>query len=197
MVENDSMKKYLNLPNCITAIRIVGAALLFFVTPMAMPYYIIYTVCGLSDAVDGMVARATGCSSEFGARLDSIADLIFYAAMLAGLLPELIRVLPPWIWYLVTFLILLRLAGYSLAAIRYKKFASLHTYMNKLTGAMMFAVPYFLPSAYGVGYCIAVGMVAAVSSIEEFLMHATSKEYTGGRKTILMKKPIRSDDKTA
>ena len=193
MVENDIMKKYLNLPNCITSIRIVGAVLLFFVTPLAVPFYVIYTICGLSDAVDGMVARATGSSSEFGARLDSIADLTFYAAMLVSLLPKLISMLPTWIWYLVAFLILIRVLGYSLAAIRYKKFASLHTYMNKLTGAMMFAVPYFLPSAWGVGYCISVGIVALISSMEELIMHITSKEYTPGRKTLLMKKPAPSN----
>ena len=186
--KNDIMKNYLNLPNCITSIRIVGAVLLFFLTPLAVPYYIVYTICGLSDAVDGMVARATGCSSEFGARMDSIADLIFYAAMLTSLLPRLIDTLPSWIWYLVAVLIVIRVTGYSLAAIRYKKFASLHTYMNKLTGAAMFAVPYFLPSPIGVGYCIAVGVVASIASVEELLMHATSKVYTEGRKTIFMKK---------
>ena len=187
------MKKILNLPNCITAIRLVGAALLFFIEPLAAPYYIIYTLCGLSDAIDGMVARATGSSSEFGARLDSIADLTFYTAMLVSLLPKLEEVFPWWLWYHVVLLVSLRLLGYVVAALRYKKFASLHTYMNKATGATMFAVPYFLPTSLGPAYCVGVGVIALIAVVEELLIHLTSKSYTPGRKTILMKKPVASD----
>ncbi len=179
--------KILNLPNCITGTRLVGAVLLFFVTPLKWPFYIIYTLCGLSDAIDGFVARATNTSSEFGARLDSIADLTFYAAMLIRLLPILYANLPHWVWHGVAFIIFLRVVGYAWVAIRYRHFASLHTYMNKLTGAMMFAVPYFLPAPFGPVYCIVVGFVALFASLEELIMHLTSKTYTPGRKTIFMK----------
>lgn len=199
-LKTNMMKKILTLPNCITAIRIVGAAALFFVKPLAVPFYIIYTLCGVSDAIDGMVARATGSSSEFGARLDSIADLTFYTAMLVSLLPKLKEVFPWWLWYHVVLLVTLRLLGYLVAAIRYKKFASLHTYMNKATGATMFAVPYFLPTPVGSAYCVGVGVIALIAVVEELVMHLTSKHYTPGRKTILMKKPEGSDvpsDKTA
>lgn len=185
-------KKILNLPNCITAVRLIGAAALFFVKPLAMPFYIIYTLCGISDAFDGMVARATGSSSEFGARLDSIADLVFYTAMLVRLLPKLREVFPSWLWYHVVVLVTLRLGGYLVAAIRYKRFASLHTYMNKVTGASMFAVPYFLPTPIGGAYCVGVGAVAFIAVVEELAMHLSSKCYTPGRKTILMKPPVPS-----
>ncbi len=194
MVKAKVMKKILNLPNCITGIRLVGAVALFFVEPLAIPFYIIYTLCGISDAIDGMVARATGCSTEFGARLDSIADLTFYTAMLVRLLPELKAVFPGWLWYHVVLLITLRLAGYLVAALRYKKFASLHTYMNKATGASMFAVPYFLPTPLGAVYCVGVGAVALIAVVEELIMHLTAKEYTPGRKTILMKPPVQSSE---
>lgn len=193
MVKTNDMKKMLNLPNCITGVRLVGAVALFFLPPLAMPFYIVYTLCGFSDAIDGMVARATGCSTELGARLDSIADLIFYAAMLLRLLPKLIEVIPGWLWCLAIAVILIRIASYLIAALRYKQFASLHTYMNKVTGATMFAVPYFLPTPYGVAYCIAVGAIATIASVEELLMHLTSKTYTSGRKTILMKAPTSSE----
>lgn len=186
MVVNDSMMKYLNLPNCITSLRIIGAILLFFIVPLSIPFYVVYTLCGLSDALDGLVARATGSSSEFGARLDSVADLTFYAAMLIRLLPELWKLLPRWIWYVVAALILIRLLSYGLAAIRYRRFASLHTYMNKLTGASMFAVPYFLPTVIGEYYCFGVAAVAGLAAVEELLMHVTSKQYTPGRKSIFM-----------
>ena len=77
------MKK--NIPNIITAVRIIGAAVLLFVEPLVVPFYVIYTLCGLSDAIDGFVARLIGAESALGAKLDSVADLMFYAVMLIHL----------------------------------------------------------------------------------------------------------------
>ena len=42
----------------------------------------IYTFAGLTDVLDGWLARKTGRASEFGARLDSVADLLFYSVLL-------------------------------------------------------------------------------------------------------------------
>lgn len=181
------MKKYLNIPNCITALRILGAVLLFFIEPLSIPFYVIYTLSGFSDALDGLVARATGSSSEFGAKLDSIADLTFYTAMLLRIFPELWELLPKGIWYIVAVLVLIRLISYGVAAIRYRKFASLHTYLNKVTGATMFAVPYFLLFPIGDLYCMGVCTVAGVAAVEELVMHLTSKTYNPARKTLLMR----------
>lgn len=97
-------------------------------------FYVIYTVCGVSDVVDGVIARATGTTSEFGARLDSIADLSFYTVIIVRLLPSLWIRLPGWFWYLLGAAVLVRLASYVAAAVKFHRFASVHTYLNKLTG---------------------------------------------------------------
>lgn len=54
---------------------------------------------------------------------------------------------------------------------------AIHTYFNKLTGAAVFAVPYFLTTSFGVGLCIAICVIAAVAVTEELLIHAVSREY--------------------
>ena len=76
------LKKYINASNCITFVRIIGSVVLIFLTAFSPEFYIIYSVCGVSDAVDGSVARKCNTTSEFGARLDSVADIVFYAVML-------------------------------------------------------------------------------------------------------------------
>ena len=73
------------LPNLITALRIAGTAGLIFAQPLTPLYFVIYTLCGLSDVLDGWLARHTGSASDFGARLDSLADLFFYTVMIVGL----------------------------------------------------------------------------------------------------------------
>lgn len=53
----------------------------FFHMP-STPFYILYMICGLSDVLDGIIARKTNTASSFGARLDTIADFIFVTVLL-------------------------------------------------------------------------------------------------------------------
>ena len=107
------------LPNLITALRIAGTAGLLFTVPLTPLFFVIYTLCGLSDVLDGWLARHTGAASDFGARLDSIADLLFYTVMLAKLMPVLWQLLPGAFWALLGAVLLIRLCAYGVAAGRY------------------------------------------------------------------------------
>ena len=84
------------IPNFITSLRIVGTASLFLIDPLSELFYLIYTLSGLSDAVDGWVARATKTTSELGSKLDTAADLLFYAVMIIRIFPELWARLSVW-----------------------------------------------------------------------------------------------------
>ena len=57
----------------ITLVRIAASALLLVLPWRSAAFFAVYTVAGLSDALDGWVARKTGTASDFGARLDSAA----------------------------------------------------------------------------------------------------------------------------
>lgn len=175
---------YLNVPNVITSFRIAGAASMLFIDPSTTAFYIVYTLCGFSDVLDGFIARRAGITTSLGARLDSIADLLFYAVMLLKIFPRLLAVLPAWIWCAVGGVIALRLASYITAAVKFRCFASMHTYMNKITGGAMFCVPYILLLPCAVPLCFVVCVIAGLSSLEELLMHLFSREYNEGAKTI-------------
>lgn len=171
------MKQYVNIPNCITLSRIIGAILLFFVKPFSLAFYVIYTICGITDAIDGFVARLTKKSSEFGAKLDSVSDIVFYFALLLKIFPFLLENLEMYIWYITIGAIVIRICSYITAVIKYKRFASLHTYGNKITGLLLFCVPYFFKWFNVIKVCVVVSTVACLASLEEFLIHITSKEY--------------------
>ena len=70
-------EKLLTPPNICTMLRIVGTVGLLLIRPLTLPFYLLYTFCGITDVLDGTIARATNSTSEFGARLDSISDPIF------------------------------------------------------------------------------------------------------------------------
>ena len=69
------------LPNFVTGLRMVGTFLLLFTKAFSPAFYVVYSICGISDVLDGFLARRTGTASEFGARLDSVADLLFYTVL--------------------------------------------------------------------------------------------------------------------
>lgn len=177
--QEDNMTKFkATIPNYITVFRIIGTIILLFTVPFTKFFFIIYTLCGLSDILDGAIARLTKTSSEFGAKLDSIADMLFYATMLAKVFPVLWDILPRYIWYIVALVLALRLCSYLVAAIKYRKFASLHTYLNKLTGLMIFTVPYFLKHKFGITLCFAIAIISGLASLEELLIHIFKDKYT-------------------
>ena len=173
-----------NTADTITAVRMVSSLFLLFLPLRSAVFLTVYTLTGLTDALDGWLARKTGTASDFGARLDSIADLLFYTVLLLRLFPVLWRTLPVVIWYAVAVMFLVRLAAYAVAAIKYHCFAALHTWLNKLTGVAVFLLPYALAVSTGIVYSWAVCILAFAASLEELAIHLWRPAYRADRKSI-------------
>ena len=166
-----------NIPNFITSLRIIGTICILFLTPLETPFFIVYTFTGVTDALDGFISRLTHTTSEFGAKLDSIADLIFYTVSLIKLFPVLWDKLPGYIWIAVGVTLVLRIISYTVSAVKFHRFASLHTMLNKITGVMVFAIPYFIVTPFATAFCIMVCISAFLSTAEELYIHISSSVY--------------------
>lgn len=174
-----------NSADAVTVLRMVGTLGLAFLNPGTLWFFAVYTITGLTDVLDGWLARKTGTESDFGAKLDSIADLLFYTIMLIRLFPVMWEEFPVQIWYAVAGILLVRLAAYFIAAIKYHRFASLHTRLNKLTGGAIFLLPYILAISTGVVYSWTVCALASAASLEELAIHLRQKCYCADVKGIL------------
>ena len=175
------------IPNMITLCRIIGTVILLFMKPFTLGFYIIYSLCGLTDVLDGTVARMMKLQSEFGAKLDSIADLLYYAVLIIRIMPVLLADMQPANWVFAFVVLFIRIAAYIVAAVKYHCFASLHTYANKLTGFLMFALPYLMlfldiPTASSI-----ICLIAGFASVEELIIHLTHSKYTANTKSLLNK----------
>lgn len=169
-----------NIPNYITTFRIVGTLGLLFLKPFSLEFFVLYTLCGISDVLDGVIARAMGTTSALGAKLDSVADLSFYAVMALKIFPVLIERLPMSVWYIVIADFLMRIISYAFVALKYHRFSSMHTYMNKLTGLAVFTIPYYITTKYAVPLAFVGAIIAGIASLEELIIHFTRKEYKEG-----------------
>ena len=112
------------------------------------------------------VARKTNAVSEFGAKLDTASDFIFFAVALIKLLPVIH--IPKWIWAWIVIIAIIKIFNVILGFIYKKKLISLHTVMNKTAGLLLFLLPltlYFIELKYSF---VAVCIVATISAIQEW-----------------------------
>lgn len=179
------IKSKITVPNCITSLRLIGAVCMAFTKILTPEFFWIYTFCGVTDVLDGFIARMTKKTSEFGAKLDSVADLLFYGIMLIKLLPDLLSSMPKAMPWMIVSLITLRAISYGIAAVKHKKFASLHTYMNKLTGLAGFSMPYMIHFfQHHVIYTV-VYVIAVIAALEEIAIHITTPVYNSTNRHVI------------
>ncbi len=127
-------KKYVTVPNVICTIRLVGAIWLFWLAVQNQAHLFtgVFVALSLSDWIDGRLARWLKQRSDFGARLDSLADSVLYGALLFGLLWLKWDVLShELVWLIVGVLSYFLTTGAGLW--KYGRIPSYHTYGAKLS----------------------------------------------------------------
>jgi len=153
------------MANTITGIRIVLSIALLFCPILSPTFYVLYIAAGFSDMIDGAVARKTGTVSEFGSRLDTIADIVFVAVCLIKLLP--VMHIPGWLYIWIATIAMIKVTNIAAGYIRKKEFVSVHSVINKVTGGMLFLLPLTL-ATIDLRYSAAVVcMVATIAAVNE------------------------------
>lgn len=163
------------LANVITILRIICSGVLMLTAPLSAAFYALYTVCGISDIADGAAARLMHTQSRTGALLDSAADLVFAAAVLFKLLPLIPQ--SRLLWYGILTSLALRCLSYAVGVLKYRRFAALHTVLNKLTGFGLFCAPYLLSMVGSEAVCGVLCVLAVLSSAEELAVTVCSKRF--------------------
>ena len=149
------------LPNNITLLRIVGSLGLLVCDVTGVVYWIIYALCGISDIVDGWLARKLKCVTKTGALLDSVADICFVACCVWKLLP--ILELPQWLWLWAGVIVAIKVLNQISALVMYGHCCFPHTTANKATGFVLFiAVPMTVWTIIPISIATTVATFAAV-----------------------------------
>ena len=166
------MKKH--IANIITGSRIVLSLPLLFIPLTSVWFYALYLLCGLSDMIDGTVARRMGSASEFGARLDTVSDFVFMFVCAVKILP--ILRLPIWLWVWIVLIAFAKILNIALVFIAKKKLISVHSVLNKITGFALFLLPLtlnFVEATYSV---LAICVLATVAVAQEVYLAKRERE---------------------
>ena len=150
------------MANAITFGRILLSMVLLFCPVFTPVFYALYALAGITDMIDGAVARKTHSVSEFGAVLDTVADIVFVFVCFIKFIPVI--EIPVWLYVWIAVIALIKtvniISGYAVE----KKFVTLHTVMNKVTGILLFVLPFtfsFIQLKYSAVFvCIAATFAA-------------------------------------
>ena len=155
------------IPNFLSSLRIILSLLLFYLDPTRLYFLLIYISCGITDILDGFIARKINATSEFGSKLDSFADMIIIFVILFKFVPtmDLNKMMIFWLIGIA----ILKLLCILIVFIRFNQFGMVHTYMNKLTGLLI--------------YIYIIFIFASITALEEILIDLTMKSLELDRKS--------------
>lgn len=175
------MKK--QIPNTVSALRIIGAAALAFLPVFTMPFFVVYGVCVLFDFADGFLAKRLDAKTQLGCRLDHIASILFIVILTVRYIS--VTEVPMWAVYTVTGIALIKCASLVFGAVRFRKPPFINTDWNKWAKCAFYLAPFWYLFAGMTFTCAVVLFTMLVASAEEFLINIKSKSFDPEVKTII------------
>ena len=176
------------IPNLLSMSRIVLCLPLLLVDAITLPFWTLYVTAGLTDMLDGFLARRWGVESKFGARLDSLADFVLVIAVGYKLFPYL--KLSATLWMMIGLIAIVKMFNAICSYVvkhriecleqrepsnlfgwpsrdRQRRSQFLHTKANKLTGFLLFIGMMAIGQSYFVPVVWMIACIALFAAIQE------------------------------
>jgi phosphatidylglycerophosphate synthase len=166
-----SEQSRLTLPNLLTGFRFVAAPVLLWLAwhGHGIAFMSLLAVAFLTDMLDGMAARLTGQVTQFGATLDSWADVINYLTIALScwwLWPDMVRREMIYVSLIVASVLLPAFAGIY----KFGRFTSYHTLGVKLAALSMGLTLYLMFLGGPVWPFRIAAVICILAAIEEIII---------------------------
>jgi cardiolipin synthase len=129
----------MNIPNFLTLLRIVLVPVLviFLINKEFLKALILFTGLGLTDALDGFLARILKQQTVLGSYLDPIADKVLITTCFLAL--AILKVIPGWLAVVVISRDVIILLGISILSIMNVSFEIKPLFVSKVTTTLQIA----------------------------------------------------------
>ncbi|MDX9940717.1 MAG: CDP-alcohol phosphatidyltransferase family protein [Bacteroidales bacterium] len=163
-------KEILTIPNALSFYRLAMFPLiLYFILSGRESLFALFLVINLvTDVADGIIARRLNMVTEFGAKLDSIADDFTYLLAFLGIVVfKLDNLLPHIHSFVLWFVLMVLMIIFSL--IKFGRLTSFHLYSFKIGGyiqafffIILFTIGFITPLYY---FMVIWGILAAIEHL--------------------------------
>jgi cardiolipin synthase len=133
----------MNIPNFLTLMRIilVPVLVIFLINKSFLKALILFTCLGLTDALDGFLARILNQQTVLGSYLDPIADKVLLTSCFLAL--AILKVIPGWLAVVVISRDVIIILGISILSIMNIAFEIHPLFVSKITTALQIAAVFF------------------------------------------------------
>ena len=142
-------KDLINIPNILSGYRLLSFPFVLYLAlshqEKLFAFFLIFNL--FTDILDGFIARRFNLQTEFGARLDSLADDGTYILAIVGIFIFKAEDFAPHLLSFYLFIALF-LATSVVSLLKFKKMPSLHLYSSKIGGYLQ-GFFFFLLFTYG------------------------------------------------
>ena len=159
------MKLTKHIANIITSCRILFSMGILCFPAFSPEFYTMYFLCGFSDMIDGTIARKTNAVTEFGSKLDTVADFVFVVVCSIKLLPMIH--IPVWLWIWIAVIAVIKTVNFARGLVCRKKLVDYHSVFNKATGLLLFLLPFTLQSVEPTYSFAVVCIIATIAAFQE------------------------------
>lgn len=170
-MEERYKNKIITIPNILSLFRLLLIPVIVWLYVFRKDYLwttVVLTLSGITDIVDGIIARKFHMISDFGKALDPVADKLTQIAMLFCLVTRFPYMLLPLIilvvkeiFAAVTGLLVIRKTGKVLGALWHGKAATVSLYSMMLIHLVWFSIPSVV-SGVLIGLCTAMVLLSAI-----------------------------------
>jgi phosphatidylglycerophosphate synthase len=157
-----------SVPDLLCYARLLLVPVVLALALSDLPFYAVIALlaAGITDVLDGIIARRWNIATAYGSRLDSIADTLMEISALGALLllrPEIITghalVLGAWI--------VIEASSILFGWLKFRRLANLHLYLTKAAGVIAYAfVIYTFVAGYNEIFFYVTAALLIVSSLE-------------------------------
>jgi len=163
---------YSSVPNLLSGFRLLLAVVLWIPAMLDLPLWVGVglVAAGLTDMLDGFLARRWAAATEYGSRLDSAADMVLVVCAAFWVI-----LVEPSVFFdnklLVLSWMLIGTASLAVGLIKFRRIPDLHLYMTKASSAAGYV---FIICMFVVGYSAALFYIASalliISTLESLLL---------------------------
>lgn len=176
---DDMTDQRLTIPDLLSVSRLLLVPVLWglALTGRAFAVGVGLAICGLTDWLDGFLARRLNQSSPYGAKLDSLADQVLLLSTVVWvwlLRPEMFR--DNWIAAVVALGVYL--LSLAVGLVKFRRVANLHLALSRVTAYVLYAllIHNFLAPAYSPWLFWAAWLMFTLSSLETLVLQLISPE---------------------